>query len=349
MSTIFIVDLEYVPTRYTAQLKRHLPYILKEKTNYDVVAVTGDPEGTHDAPTRIEATPGAFLNWSATNIYKNIQGERLARLFDEGKVKQGDVILFTDAWNPVIMQARYMKDLMDIDCKLVSIWHAGSYDPWDRLGQQIKDKKWVQFFERSVYEACDLNLFATYFHYELFRETYPDVSFSKFIRSGMPFEYVAEIPFPSVPKEDIVVFAQRLAPEKQPEMFDQLAELLPQYKFINCMAENMDKSTYHATLAKSKLMMSFALQETLGITPAEAIMANCDVLVPDRLSYSEMWFTNYKYPSNMSIKNIAAQVDMKMKAYKEVDESRTYQHQVLMNEFFSANILYEKLNSWLTH
>ena len=64
--TIFLVDLESVSTRYTCEWKTHLPHLLR-KAGHNVQIISG-PE---DIPTA--TTPGAFLNFGGTNIYKSSQ------------------------------------------------------------------------------------------------------------------------------------------------------------------------------------------------------------------------------------------------------------------------------------
>ena len=78
--TVYLVDLEAVETRYTAQWKDHVPNILR-KHNHDVQIISG--------PTDIPSatTPGAFLNFGGTNIYKARQVEQMGRLFCDGAVR----------------------------------------------------------------------------------------------------------------------------------------------------------------------------------------------------------------------------------------------------------------------
>lgn len=90
--TIFIVDIEAVETRYTGQWKSHVPALLR-KEGHNVQVISG--------PTDIPAatTPGAFLNFGGTNIYKSSQVEQIGRLFCAGSVNAGDHFIFTDAWH----------------------------------------------------------------------------------------------------------------------------------------------------------------------------------------------------------------------------------------------------------
>ena len=96
-------------------------------------------------------------------------------------------------------------------------------------------------------------------------------------------------PYKGMEKEDIILFPHRLAPEKQPEVFDYLAEQMPEYKFIKCQELNLSKEEYHNLLGKAKMVFSANLQETLGISVYEGLVVGAIPLVPDRLSYSEMW------------------------------------------------------------
>ena len=88
--TVYIVDIEAVDTRYTAQWKTHLPKQLEQNTGLNVKVISGGevPQAT---------TPGAFLNFGGTNVYKSNQLQQIAELFCNGTVKDGDYFLYTDA------------------------------------------------------------------------------------------------------------------------------------------------------------------------------------------------------------------------------------------------------------
>lgn len=113
MPTLWIIDIESHEQRYTRQWRDHLPSQLERAavdrghTNWVIRVISG--EAGEQVPTA-----GAFLNFAATNIYKSSQIITLARAFESGDVKAGDKILVTDAWNPGIIQIRYMSDLLKI-------------------------------------------------------------------------------------------------------------------------------------------------------------------------------------------------------------------------------------------
>ena len=308
---IYVVDLESVPTRYTCEWKAHLPALLRRAIkeaglDIQVINISGGNNS-------IEATPGAFLNFQATNIYKNNQLSNIAKRFTS-EVKSGDKFIFTDAWHTGILQLKYMSELLGIPVEIHALWHAGSYDPQDFLGRLIKDKSWTYATETALYHAIDHNYFATKFHMELFIQKIPNkmshpatiastieqnIKSGKMVRSGWPMEYMPKLlnRYDSSQKEDIIIFPHRIAPEKQPEIFRDLAESMPQYKFVVCQDNALEKVEYHKLLAKSKIMWSANLQETLGISPFEGALLGVWPMLPDRLSYSEMYPKEYMYPS----------------------------------------------------
>jgi hypothetical protein len=100
-----------------------------------------------------------------------------------------------------------------------------------------------------------------------------------------------------MPKRDLILFPHRIAPEKQVEIFRDLKEHLPQYEFIVCQDQQLTKNEYHNLLGESKIVFSASLQETLGIGCYEGALLGAIPMVPDRLSYTEMYYEGFKYPS----------------------------------------------------
>ena len=293
---VFLVDLEAVETRYTGQWKTHVPSLLEE-AGHAVTVI----QGPTDIPNA--TTPGAFLNFGGTNIYKARQVEEIARLFTGGTVVDGDHFLFTDAWHPGIINLKYMAELLNVKIKIHALWHAGSYDPQDFLGRLIGDAPWVRHSEKAFFEAVDYNYFATDFHIDMFcfnlYKVRSDMFKDKIVRSGWPMEYMQTMlaPYKDLPKRDLILFPHRLAPEKQVEIFRDLAASMPEYEWIVCQDQTLTKDQYHHLLGQAKIVFSANLQETLGISCYEGALVNAIPIVPDRLSYTEMYSSIFKYPS----------------------------------------------------
>jgi hypothetical protein len=306
--TVFLVDLESVETRYTGQWKTHVPELLR-KAGHNVQIISG--------PTDIPSatTPGAFLNFGGTNIYKARQIEQMGRLFCDGAVRPGDHFIFTDAWHPGIINLKYMSELLGIPVITHGLWHAGSYDPQDFLGRLVGDKPWVRHAEKSFFHAIDHNYFATNFHIDMFVDNLLEnglaenpwheedksdmIADKKIVRTGWPMDYMSNTLnlYKGMKKRDLILFPHRLAPEKQVEIFRDLKEQLPQYEFVVCQDQELTKNEYHNLLGEAKIVFSASLQETLGIGCYEGAIVDAIPMVPDRLSYTEMYYDGFKYPS----------------------------------------------------
>jgi len=355
--TVFLVDLEPVETRYTAQWKEHVPALLK-KAGHNVQIISG-PE---DIPSA--TTPGAFLNFGGTNIYKSRQVEQIGRLFCSGSINAGDHFIFTDAWHPGIVNLKYMSELLGIPVVTHGLWHAGSYDPQDFLGRLVGDKPWVRHAEKSFYHAFDHNYFATDFHIDMFfknlfgeqgpTEHFRAMQTNKVVRTGWPMEYFKDIlaPYKGMKKRDMILFPHRIAPEKQVEIFRDLATHLPQYEFVVCQDKQLTKHEYHTLLGEAKMVFSANLQETLGISWYEGAIVDAIPMVPDRLSYSEMAFDNFKYPSmwtenwdayNVYRPDICRDIITHMDNYTTRLPMIVKQAESLHDNFFSANALLQRL------
>ena len=356
MANVFLIDLEAVETRYTAQWKDHVPRLLR-KAGHHVQIISG--------PTDIPSatTPGAFLNFGGTNIYKSAQVEQMGRLFCAGSVAPNDHFVFTDAWHPGIINLKYMSELLQIPVTIHALWHAGSYDPHDFLGRLIGDAPWVRHAEKSFFHAIDHNYFATQFHITMFlenlfgetRDSRQDyLPTRKIIRSGWPMEYMDDllVEYKGMAKRDLIVFPHRIAPEKQVDIFRDLKEQLPEYEFIVCQDQELTKNEYHNLLGEAKMVFSCSLQETLGIGCYEGAIVDAMPIVPDRLSYTEMYDGLWKYPAHWTENwasylhhrnELVTHIRVMMNHYEHyLPQLKTQTHK-LTTQFFSADELLKRI------
>jgi hypothetical protein len=362
--TIYIVDIEAVDTRYTKQWKEHLPKQLRLHTNNDVKVISGG-----DTPQA--TTPGAFLNFGGTNVYKSKQLEQIGEMFCKGEIKDGDYFLYTDAWNPTVIQLRYMAELLGVHIRIGGLWHAGSYDPHDFLGRLIGDAPWVRHAEKSMYYTYDDNFFATDFHIKMFIETLfgldnpwleDDVAEAlageepRISRVGWPMEYLKNslVTYNGMEKQNLILFPHRIAPEKQVDIFRDLAVHLPEYEFVVCQERELTKNEYHNLLGEAKMVFSANLQETLGISWYEGALVNAIPMVPDRLSYTEMALPEFKYPSKWtedwsSYIKYRGEIVNKIRDYMENYDnyliSLNKQTDKLSKDFFSGKNLYKVISN----
>ena len=359
--TVYIVDIEAVDSRYTKQWKEYLPRQMRN-AGMDVVVISGGevPQAT---------TPGAFLNFAGTNNYKSQQMLEISRMFAMGDIKDGDYFLYTDAWNPTVIQLKYMAELLGIKVKIGGLWHAGSYDPHDFLGRLIGDTPWVRNAESSMFYCYDDNFFATRFHVNLmaqnlfgvetlFEEDEAEALLNEHDNRikivGWPMEYLKDTMalYANVEKKPKIIFPHRLAPEKQLEIFKDLAKEMPEYEWFVAQEHKLTKDEYHTHMAESKIMFSANLQETLGITSYEAALVGTLPMVPGRLSYSEMWSTIYpsvwtegwdNYQKHKA--ELIQTIRSIMNSNKRVDKHAQEMGLEVGDEFFCGDALYTAIKS----
>jgi hypothetical protein len=299
MRTLYIVDIEPLDNRYTKQWQTYFPQIA-EKHLGDVFAVeniSGSAEG-YDAPQA-----GAFFNFAGTCEYKATQAAKIARMFGDGTVKKGDYFLFTDAWNQTVHFVKYMSELTGIKVYTGGIWHAGWYDPTDILGATIENKSWARAMEVSMYYALDQNFFGTQHNLDLFLKTL-DLKNTEsrerrcFSPGVYPLEWIKNLRN-NRPKKDIVVFPHRLNYDKAPWIFDELQQEVqrthPEIQFIKTQERNLSKEAYYELLSECKVIFSANKHENLGIGTFEAMSAGCLPIVPNKLSYREIYAPPFKY------------------------------------------------------
>jgi hypothetical protein len=257
-----------------------------------------------------------------------------------------------------------MSELLGIPVVTHGLWHAGSYDPQDFLGRLVGNKPWVRNAEKSFFHAFDHNYFATKFHIEMFMENLLGIDFrtgamrymqgEQIVRTGWPMEYMDNTltAYKNMPKRDLILFPHRIAPEKQVEIFRDLKEHLPQYEFVVCQDQQLTKNEYHNLLGEAKLVFSANLQETLGISWYEGAIVDAIPMVPDRLSYSEMAFDAFKYPSEWTESysayeahrpEVCNKIIQYMNNYEKFLPSLNKQVYELKENFFSCNKLLEML------
>ncbi len=282
------VPIESLKERYSAQWNKWIPNELKR---------LGVPFTTiYSGPLSDKINTGSFLDVVCTNHFKASQLQQICQMIHEGEIKDGDVFFFHDLWFPGLEMLAYIRDGLGLDISICGILHAGTYDPHDFLSKRNMNA-WGRRLEESWFQLVDKIFVTTEFHKQLIMSC-RDVDNSKIKIAGYPLEF-KDFVDPKIEKENIVVFPHRLDEEKNPQLFDLLAERCKAsgWQFIKTKEYCQSKEEYYNLLNRSKIAVSFADQETFGIAQAEALFCGCIPIVPDRLSYQELYQDRFKFDS----------------------------------------------------
>lgn len=356
MTTIWIIPIEPLDSRYTKQWFDQMPIVIAKEGSVKKVAV----KVRNIAGLEMEesTTAGAFLDFGMTNHYKASQIMTISKLFSDGKIEAGDKFLVTDAWNFVVTAIKYMSDLMDIPVELHGIWHAGAYDPTDILGMKM-EKIWPSHQERAWFHAIDYNYFATDFHRQMFLNNLKIQKkyHKKAIVSGQLHVEACNSGqdyFSNKKRENFIIFPHRLNEDKQPEIFEDLVIHLPDdWQYIITQKNNFTKQDLYQVFAQSKIVFSCSLHENLGIGQMEGLVHGCIPIQPNRASYQEMYNDMFKYPSewtenwDLYIKHRDELIDFivnLMDRYDEIhDNELKDQTKSIVENFMYPGVMIDKL------
>jgi hypothetical protein len=309
MKKLIFVPLELMEERYSLQWYQWFEREIKER-KLDCITILPNKD-------ILTIQEGQFLDVIKTNKFKAQQLQEICQLFEQKIIDQDTVFLFMDAWFPGLEMLGYMRDALKIPFKMVGLFHAGTWDRNDFLFQ-CGMRDWGKSVEMSWFKLLDAMCVATSYHKDLIVErldlhsmNYAEINKikDKIYVTGFPIypEFTCQyLENTNYPKLNRVVFPHRLAPEKQPGLFDKLSllhkttpsdPLTASYSFMKTKEFSLTKDEYYKNLCYSKISVSFALQETFGIAMLESVLCGCLPLVPDRLSYSELYPAEFKYVS----------------------------------------------------
>ena len=289
--TLFFVPIEPYDTRYTAQWYQWFQEeFKKEDIDYQYI----DGEILSD---QIES--GSVLDAEGSNYYKFSQLQRICRMIKDRDINDNDQILFADGWFPGIEAIKYISNIKSIRIRLYSIFHAGTYDPYD-FTTRANMNSWGKCLEEAWFNIYDKIFVATEYHRMLILKN-RKCNYNKITITGLPIDMEIINQFSSVDKDDIVVFPHRLDLEKNVHLFDRLEREVKKeiigIEFIKTMEHNLSKNEYYRLLGRSKVSVSYADQETFGYGMIESSMLGCKPVVPNRLSYIDIFPDIYRFES----------------------------------------------------
>jgi hypothetical protein len=282
---IIYLPLESIDMRYTTHLDRDIREYLEiyHKNNYIILEpLQGDGK----------INSGSFLDAGLTIMSKSKQIQDLASLYKKNMINDDDIVFTTDLWFTGIEAIAYLNYFYKKNIKLKGIIHAGSFTDTDFVRDM---ERWAKNFEDCVFDiANEIFVASKFIQEDIIKKRMVDAN--KIIVSGLPLDFKNMNKYKNnLSKENIIVFNGRNVDEKQPWLFEQLKNELPNYTYVNTHQLNLSKEDYYKLLSKSKVVVSFALQENFGYGIQEAVYLGCIPIVPNKLVYKEQFDIKYRY------------------------------------------------------
>lgn len=263
--------------------------------------------------------PDEFLNPTSTSYFKFNQLEEICKLFNNNKIKNGDIFYVSDIWFPGIESIKYMAYFKNISIQLYGVLHAGSFTPTDTVEGM---KEWARPFELSLIKMFDgIFLGSEQTRQDLlktFNLGYTDLK--KLHITGLSYDSkeVEKYNIPIEEKEDIILFPHRLHLEKQEYMFDNLKQYFPNIKFISTHRKNLSKEELYKLMAKSKIIYSASLQENFGYSVLEGCSLGVNPILPNNNTCYK-----YMYPKKVLYNNFEESIEL-IKKYLNKDLNLKY-------------------------
>jgi glycosyltransferase involved in cell wall biosynthesis len=293
MSKIIFIPIEKLPARYTEMMYESVQRYL---TGADLIVYPNV-----DIDTQIKR--GQFLDIVNTCKFKSAQLQEIATLFNDGKIHDGDVFLVGDIFFPGIESIRYMAELLNIKVKIYGINYAGRADSTDFV-QNLS--KWADASELGYHLICD-GIFVGSEDHKRNVVSYFNIPEETVHVTGLiwDLDYMNKFKemIGNVEKEDFIIWPHRWCNEKGIDELRKFAEYSNKKIIVTSSGPvkdvgpvpsniefkfNLTKLSYFRLMAKARWYLSTGFQETFGFTLQEAILFNCNILVPDRACYAEM-------------------------------------------------------------
>lgn len=314
---LFIVPIEPLEERYTGEWYKFLPKDFS-KVGFDVKHIDGETL-TDSVET------GAFLDMNSTIFYKASQMQKIARMFREKKIEDGDTFFISDLEFWGIESLRLMAQINGVQINIYGFLHAASYTTEDAFAVAAPYQKYTELGWMKVVDGIFVG---SHYHKKAIMErrvnAFADPADRRDIEkkihvSGNPLFKSAYNTKDTLPKQNKIVITNRFDAEKRPDQSLMIALLvkkaLPDTEIVLTTSRptfrsnqkwlvdlarmyeeqglitiksGLTKTEYHNELKTAKVMISNSIEENFGYCIAEAIMFDVAPVLTRGLSHVEL-------------------------------------------------------------
>jgi len=288
---IINIPIEPIELRYTIQWNTWFKEAFEEEF-VDVITLD-------DIPSSGTIQHGSFLDVIDTNRYKSFQLLEIIRILESYDDIEPLILFFHDIWFPGLTNIAYIRDGMELhNLRICGCLHSGGYDPHDFIRNKGMTP-WSNHVERGWFKGIVDSIYVATQYHKSVVDSYFNLSPQVVEITGFPI--FPPVGIENIKKENTLVFPHRLVSEKHPEIFDKLQKLFNKknrrWNWVKTMEWKFSKQEYYDVLLHSKIAISTADHENWGIGMQEAVFCDVIPIVPNRLSYKELYFGEFKYNS----------------------------------------------------
>lgn len=265
--TVFRLGLEPLEERYTGQWARWLP---------ETLASLGHVLDLHGETLEASVVTGAFLDLHSHAYWQAKQLAKVARLFHNGAVQDGDVFWLDDIEFPGMEQIRYLARLSGIRVFIFGFLHAASYTREDFMAPMADVG---QYAERSWVAACDAVFVGSQYHAQTFvsrrcQGATDATIVGKVHMTGNPFRsaelhrVAGAAPGVYADRDIHVLYPHRPDREKRPLYFLRWAEALLARDPTTRIAFTTGRASYRSTNdpTTAEAILAFAAENSANVT-----------------------------------------------------------------------------------
>lgn len=238
-------------------------------------------------------------------FFKSAQLRGILDLMARSKIRDGDVVVFANAWNYVAIPLSLFRDEFQMKFHMIGMWGDSLYNQdspmWLRYHGIRKD--WARQVELSLFNAFDVNCFWCDRHLEMFRFKFhskKDILANSRV-TGYPFGYLAKESKVSNKKLSTLVFPYNLRYDANAALIQGLKTDLTEYEIVLAQEQANNRLTYSDLLDEAKLMCSFNKTEINPILLYEAMLRGVLPFVPNTPTYAELFDAKFMYDAELAI------------------------------------------------
>lgn len=285
---LYFLKLEPIVNRYNADWNVWFPEMFMKK-GIEYCLVEGD--------NNIFKCDGRmYFDFKSVMSWKYEQLSDLMKVLGSSSCAD-DVVFIPDLYFPGIESLYFLKKLNNMNIKIVSVIHAGSYIPYDYTYLNGMERI-CKDLEEVWLNMCDLIFVATNYHKEKILEC-RNVDEDKIKVIGLPCDVEGLSRMYRVNEYDRVrdfVYAGRLGIDKGYDMI-KFVESHCNIDIYKTFEHKLDKSDYYMELANSKSIIQPSRLETFSYAVVEAMSLDLIPIVPDGIAFDDYVPRKFRYDS----------------------------------------------------